>query len=97
MDSKRRAALERDAHPVVDAATGDATDAYDVSTFLRLDPVTTMYTLYHQNANVSSAARVGEQSEQALRDALQNFDRDAGAWFLARVSRRVVAPFDDDG
>ena len=79
-----QSALERDANPTIDAASGDAVDAYDVSTFVQLDPVTTMYTLYEQKANVSSPARVGAASEQALRDALLNFDRDAGAWFLAQ-------------
>ena len=79
-----QSALERDASPTIDAASGDAVDAYDVSTFVQLDPVTTMYTLYEQKANVSSPARVGAASEQALRDALLNFDRDAGAWFLAQ-------------
>jgi hypothetical protein len=43
-----------------------------------------MYTLYEQNAEVRTPTRVGSASEQALRDALENFDRDAGAWFLAQ-------------
>ena len=87
-------ARTRREHPTIDAASGDAVDAYDVSTFVQLDPVTTMYTLYEQKANVSSPARVGAASEQALRDALLNFDRDAGAWFLAQhvldVSRLLL-------
>ena len=55
-----------------------------VPDYVALNPVTTMYTLYYQNQAVNVSARVGLVSLENLQQTLPNFDRDAGAFYLAQ-------------
>ena len=77
-------ALERDAHPAIDSLSGDAVSTFLVPDFLALSPVTTMYTLFYQNQEVTGVDRVNYASEMNLRQTLPNFDHDAGAFYLAQ-------------